>query len=244
VTIESALTGMIGAIGEEGFIAATAESLRMAIGFDLAAAILHRADAHAELLVRRLRARRLWSGPRQLCAAIRTGMSPMVHPAPMLGAMRARDFVLDGGARTDTYLVWTDEEEMGFRTLGWPERCEEIGLYVAAWGGVVELSFYRERARTSLSASDFPGAWRTVRARSPPPSTATGRLRCPAPARERLSTRECEVYDLMVAGCSSEAIALRLAISRHTVKDHRKQIFRKLQVGSLAELFARSRRSN
>jgi DNA-binding CsgD family transcriptional regulator len=67
---------------------------------------------------------------------------------------------------------------------------------------------------------------------------------CPAPARERLSARECEVYDLMVAGCSSEAIALRLAISRHTVKDHRKQIFRKLEVGSLAELFARSRRAN
>jgi DNA-binding CsgD family transcriptional regulator len=42
-------------------------------------------------------------------------------------------------------------------------------------------------------------------------------------------------------GCSSEAIALRLSISRHTVKDHRKQIFRKLGVGSLAELFALNR---
>jgi DNA-binding CsgD family transcriptional regulator len=48
----------------------------------------------------------------------------------------------------------------------------------------------------------------------------------------------------MMAGCSSEAIALRLGISRHTVKDHRKQIFRKLQVGSLAELFAVDRRTN
>jgi DNA-binding CsgD family transcriptional regulator len=240
--MQSALTGMIGAIGEEGFIAATAESLRMAIGFDLAAAILHRADARAELLFDGFAPAGFGQGLANYISHTH-GMSPMVHPVPMLGAIRASDFVLDGGARTDTYLVWTDEEEMGFRTLGWPERCEEIGLYVAAWGGVVELSFYRERARVSLSAS----ALQALGTLSGPVTAAFERHRafaCPAPARERLSARECEVYDLMVAGCSSEAIALRLAISRHTVKDHRKQIFRKLEVGSLAELFARSRRAN
>jgi DNA-binding CsgD family transcriptional regulator len=53
-----------------------------------------------------------------------------------------------------------------------------------------------------------------------------------------LSAREAEVARLLLAGCSSEAIALRLDISRHTVKDHRKSIFRKLHIGSLAELFA------
>jgi DNA-binding CsgD family transcriptional regulator len=56
----------------------------------------------------------------------------------------------------------------------------------------------------------------------------------------KLSNREKEICDLLLAGCASDAIALRLRISRHTVKDHRKNIFRKLQVASLAELFAQA----
>jgi DNA-binding CsgD family transcriptional regulator len=57
-------------------------------------------------------------------------------------------------------------------------------------------------------------------------------------AAHNLSAREREICDLLLRGCSSEAIGLRLNISRYTVKDHRKSIFRKLRVGSLAELFA------
>ena len=59
-----------------------------------------------------------------------------------------------------------------------------------------------------------------------------------AALRACLSPRENQVCDLLLLGCSSDAIALRLGISRHTVKDHRKQIFRKLGIASLAELFA------
>jgi len=53
-----------------------------------------------------------------------------------------------------------------------------------------------------------------------------------------LSPRETAISDLLLQGCSSADIALRLGISRHTVKDHRKQIFRKLNVHTLAQLFA------
>lgn len=240
--MQSALTDMIGAIGEEGFVAATTESLRSAIGFDLAAAVLHRADARAELLFDGFAPAGFGQGLANYVHHTH-GMSPIVHPVPMLGAVRASDFALDGGNRTDIYLVWTAEEEMGFRTLGWPERCEEIGLYIAAWSGVIELSFYRARGCASLS----PGELQTLGELSGPVTAAFerhGRFSRTARAPGTLSSRECEVYELMVAGCSSEAIALRLGISRHTVKDHRKQIFRKLRVGSLAELFARSRRAN
>lgn len=242
ITMQSALARMIGAIGEDSFIAAGTESLCAAIGFDLAAAVLHRADARADLLFDGFAPAGFGQGlANYVCHT--HGLSPMVHPVPTLGAVRASDFALDGCARTDAYLVWTDEEEMGFRTLGWPERCEEIGLYIATWGGVVELSFYRERAQTSLSSGDLYA----LGALSVPVAAAFERHEIfsrPSPAHARLSARECEVYELMVAGCSSEAIALRLGISRHTVKDHRKQIFRKLQVGSLAELFARNRKAN
>jgi DNA-binding NarL/FixJ family response regulator len=57
-----------------------------------------------------------------------------------------------------------------------------------------------------------------------------------------LSSRERQVAELMLQGCTSEAIALRLQISCHTVKDYRKQIFRKLRISYLAELLALSRR--
>jgi DNA-binding CsgD family transcriptional regulator len=59
-----------------------------------------------------------------------------------------------------------------------------------------------------------------------------------------LSPREREIYDLLLLGCSSATIALRLGLSRYTVKDHRKHIFRKLRVGSLAELFVLASRSH
>jgi DNA-binding NarL/FixJ family response regulator len=65
----------------------------------------------------------------------------------------------------------------------------------------------------------------------------------PRPADMRrmpaLPVRERKVCELLLLGCSTEAIALRLIISPHTVKDHRKSIFRKLCISSLAELFAR-----
>jgi DNA-binding CsgD family transcriptional regulator len=134
------------------------------------------------------------------------------------------------------YLVVDPHEELGYRTAGWPERQEEIGLYLSGWGGVIELGFYRPRGRhtapdTTMGALDeiaLPIAAAFERHRA---------LTRSAP-HDTLSPREAEVCDLLLIGCSSDAIALRLGISRHTVKDHRKHIFRKLGVASLAELFA------
>ncbi len=59
----------------------------------------------------------------------------------------------EGAKKPSKHIVMTAEEELGFRTVGWPQRMEEIGLYIDAWGGVVELGFYRERGRFSVSAS-------------------------------------------------------------------------------------------
>ena len=235
-----ALAQVIGAIGEEGFAAAAAASLREAMGFDLAAAVLHRNGDRADLLFDDFAAAGHGRGIDNYVRFTHR-MSPMLHPAPRLGAIRAADFRVHAGNRSDRRLIWTAEEEMGFRTAGWPERCEEIGLYFAAWDGIVELSFYRERGRAAFPA----GGLRALGALSGGVAAAFDRhavLARPLSAGAGLSVREREVHELMVAGCSSEAIALRLGISRHTVKDHRKRIFRKLQVGSLAELFARSRR--
>ena len=51
-----------------------------------------------------------------------------------------------------------------------------------------------------------------------------------------LSSREREVFRLLVLGCSNEQVAERLSISRRTVETHRSRILKKLRVHSAVEL--------
>ena len=51
-----------------------------------------------------------------------------------------------------------------------------------------------------------------------------------------LSPREAEVLSLLVAGDRVPAIADRLHISQHTVRNHLKSMYRKLEVGTQSEL--------
>lgn len=58
-----------------------------------------------------------------------------------------------------------------------------------------------------------------------------------AQARYLLTPREREIVDLILSGNGSQQIAERLFISLGTVKNHRKNIYGKLNIGSQAELF-------
>ncbi|MFC0228151.1 helix-turn-helix transcriptional regulator [Serratia aquatilis] len=59
-----------------------------------------------------------------------------------------------------------------------------------------------------------------------------------AQARFTLTPREREIVDLILGGNGSQQIAARLYISLGTVKNHRKNIYSKLNIGSQAELFS------
>lgn len=54
-----------------------------------------------------------------------------------------------------------------------------------------------------------------------------------------LSARESEICRRLLAGASNEGVALDLGISVHTVRTLRKRIYKKLQVNSVGDLYAR-----
>jgi len=55
---------------------------------------------------------------------------------------------------------------------------------------------------------------------------------------ERLTSREMDVLNLLVQGCSNREIADRLFISIHTVKNHITNIFQKIGVNDRSQLIA------
>lgn len=239
----SVLPRIIRAIGETGFAAVAAGELGRFLGFDLAAIVVHRRARPSQVLFDNFDRVGGRAGIENYVGRTYR-MNPMLARVPTAGVCRASDFAEESVVKPSKHIVLTAEEELGFRTVGWPRRMEEIGLYIDAWGGVVELGFYRQRGRCSVSAARL----RALNDLSAPVAAAFDKhadlqARHGPVAVAPLSTREQEICALLLAGCSSQAIALRLDISRHTVKDHRKAIFRKLQVGSLAELFARARAS-
>ena len=54
---------------------------------------------------------------------------------------------------------------------------------------------------------------------------------------ESLTNREKQIIALLMLGLNNPQIAERLFISRHTVEQHRKNINRKLEIKSYADLF-------
>ena len=251
---QAVLPRVISAIGAKDFAAVTAGVLCEFLGFELTAMFFHRRTGVPAVVFDNFAAVEARLGIENYIHFTHK-INPMLARAGRDSVCRARDFALDAeGTRGDavaSHVVLTTEEELGFRTLGWPRRQEEICLYFEACAGLVELGFYRKRGRSAAPANKV----RALQALSAPIAAAFARhealvaydRRMALEARSQgdtLSPREREICDLLLLGCSSAAIALRLGLSRHTVKDHRKSIFRKWRVGSLAELFARGSRSH
>ena len=58
--------------------------------------------------------------------------------------------------------------------------------------------------------------------------------------REKLTERQNEILKLIISNHSEEAIAKLLGISKYTVVDHKKLLFKKLEVKNSKELFAKA----
>ena len=237
-----AITQIIRAVGHDEFPSIAAHALCELTSFELATIVVHHRRARPSLVFDNF-----------ACSEGRTGLqnylsithrvNPVLRRFGKPGAVRASDYRSTSAPdlRTSPYVRKTSEEELGFLTLGWPAGLEEIGLYFESIGGIVEFCVYRERARTSAPGQTL----HALDSLCEPVAAAFDRhdamMQSGIPC-SGLSSREAQVTELMLQGCTSEAIALRLQISCHTVKDYRKQIFRKLGISSLAELFALTRR--
>jgi DNA-binding CsgD family transcriptional regulator len=237
------ITQIIHSVGNDDFPSIAAHALCGLTSFELVTIVVHYRGARPSLIFDNFASSGSGLGLQNYLSKTHR-LNPVLQRFGRPGAVRASDYraASTPDRRILPYFHKTLEEELGFLTVGWPARMEEIGLYFEALGGIVEFCVYRERARTPAPAQTL----HALNSLCEPVAAAFSRhgaLAHNAVPLAGLSLRERQVAELMLQGCTSEAIALRLQISCHTVKDYRKQIFRRLRISSLAELFALSRLS-
>jgi DNA-binding NarL/FixJ family response regulator len=126
------------------------------------------------------------------------------------------------------------------RVLALASTADEVAVRQALLGGVAGYVL------KSQPPAEILGAMREVAAGGrvlptqmrdeAPAGVSQQRQRLDAPVLDRLSTREREIFDLIIWGQTNKQVALRLGISVKTVETHRSHINGKLQVHSAAEL--------
>lgn len=178
------------------------------------------------------------------------------------GVYLIRDLAPDAYFDSDLYrnldIRRHEDEELGYRTHGWPEGMEEAVLAIGLPGGeMAEISLSRIRSEGGfdwpsvarlrqaypLIAAIFRRLWaHLARGDSHPQSRAIDHL-FEDFGRGILSPREREVALLILKGHSSESIGYHLGISTATVKTHRQNLYGKLGLSTQQELFSTFLRS-
>ena len=146
------------------------------------------------------------------------------------------------------------DEDLGFLTEGWPERLEEISiLFDLPNKEMGELAIFKKKI-SGFNKSDlntlqvlepliysiFKNHWSTARQSIIcKNSMPTKNTRYDSFEENTLSPREMEVAKLIFEGHSGNSIAANLDIAIATVKSHRKNMYKKLGIGSQQELFSR-----
>ena len=178
-----------------------------------------------------------------------TGLAP--------GIYMIRDLAPDAYFDSDLYrnldIRRHEDEELGYRTHGWPEGMEEAVIAIGLPGGeLAEISLSRIRSEGGfddasitrlkqahpLVSAIFRRLWAHLsRDEARPPPRAIDHL-FEDFGRGQLSPREREVAMLILKGHSSESIGYHLGISTATVKTHRQKLYAKLGLSSQQELFS------
>jgi len=109
-------------------------------------------------------------------------------------------------------------------------------LEAGASGYVLKLSAFDELLRAVRAVSASKSYWSPEIAEVVVSARLTGRARSKSVARATLGPRESEVLQLLAEGRTSVQIARLLHVSVRTVETHRRNIMRKLDLHSVAEL--------
>ncbi|MBI1492732.1 helix-turn-helix transcriptional regulator [Halocynthiibacter styelae] len=166
------------------------------------------------------------------------GLYPMADLAPdNWAAELASDHVLPA-----------QDEEIGYRTEGWPRGLQELSLLVdLGQGDMGEISFARPAADGGftpcildmlrpflpLIAVAFRRIWSGQDATpTPKPAPALDEF-----AQDVLTTRESEIIHMILKGHSSLSVSMALGIALPTVKSHRRNAYSKLGVSTQQQLF-------
>ena len=181
--------------------------------------------------------------------AFLTGLKPGIYRITEL----APDAYFSSDVFSDLKIGVHSNEELGYRTPGWPAGLAELIVAVGLPNGeMLEISLSRPisqgyddgslnrmRLIEPVIAALFNAYWAQARGKL---SQAANSLSLDDLlrdfGRDTLTHREREVAQLILRGHSGESISLHLAISRTTVKSHRQNIYGKLNVATQQELFS------
>lgn len=181
--------------------------------------------------------------------AFLAGLKPGIYRITEL----APDAYFSSEVFSDLEIGVHSDEELGYRTPGWPAGLAELILAVGLPNGeMLEISLSRPasegyddsaicrmRLIEPVIAALFNAYWAQARVRlsqvanSPSLDDLLRDF-----GRDTLTQREREVAQLILRGHSGESISLHLDISRATVKSHRQNIYGKLNVATQQELFS------
>lgn len=177
---------------------------------------------------------------------VTSGVHRITHLAP--DAYRSSEVYRSLNARI------LQDEELGYRTPGWPEGQEELSLlFWSSHGEMLELSLSRPRSDGFSEPCEerlqaiFPLVERLLLIHLTKIKATTDQDFAKVPALDqllrdfgagKLTKRERQVAQLVLKGHSGEAIALSLGVSLPTVKSHRRNLYSKLNISTQQELFS------
>ncbi|WP_026621561.1 DNA-binding CsgD family transcriptional regulator (plasmid) [Ensifer sp. WSM1721] len=176
------------------------------------------------------------------------------------GVYRLRDLAPDANPEDEQQqgleVIFSDKEEAGYITSGWPQELEEVDIAVDLGEKLtVEIGLYRKRSTARFEEDNIRALemmlpvitaglskhWQLVGkqlafSKTRQATDATSDFE--GFGENVLSAREREVTAMILRGHSSESIASHLDISITTVKTHRKRAYQKLSISTQAELLS------
>lgn len=243
------LASVIEAIGEPRFPEALLEAIHSVCSFDSALVVLYAAHRRPDILIDRLsHARRENTAERYIAGAYL--LDPFyIHAkkAKQPKLLRMRDIAPKDFDTSDYFVSYYKQSAV----------VDELNYVVPLKDGrTFAISFERSSLLSPFSECERErcAALLPVIAAAVNKHVAMPEVVLPANAADReherlvailrsfganvLTPRECHVVELMLNGHSANAIANLLEVSVETVRVHRRNIYEKLNISSLAELFS------